>query len=269
MSIQIIPLATVQKLRQHLQTILALPESENFPKPWDTLEENDDLPEPESLDQLGNLFSFAGLSERETPIPNTEGRWFLSVVNPGAALIKLPGLQLKPGWRLVSYLYRQGENGSGAIWAVPEDQSTTADLENALNKSGDEALPPHPVGALSHFMEAVEGDRSLPSFLIASLLYRELQEFGRSGTQANWLHHRLIENPPPQARWQWQTEMPKDFSPKVRLFPDGKAAVEFFSCRVSAPVALYRHVDQYPAQGYHLKSMDKAIATPIRPHSAK
>lgn len=264
MTIQIIPLATAQKIRQHIQTLLALPDSENQPKTR-TTNAVDELPEPQSLDELGDLFNVASGSDIEIPMPNTEGRWFLSVVNPGTALNKLPGLQLKADWRLVTYLYRTESHGFGQIWAVPENQSTTADLELALTDAGSETVPPRPLGALDQVMDAVEGDRTPPSFFMASLFQRELAEFGRWGKACQWVHHRLIDSPPTKAQWKWQTEQPKDFSPKVRILPDGKAAVEFFTCRTTAPVAIFRHVDQYLISGYTCKSADKAIATPIRP----
>lgn len=265
MSVQAIPLAAIQKIRQHIQSILALPESENSPKTWVSFEAVDEPPEPESLDQLSDLFLFASPIDDETPAPNIEGRWFVSSVNPGSALGKLPGLNLKPGLRFVSYLYRKKEQGIGIIWAVPEELSTTAELESVLsNGNGNDGTPPHPRGALLDFMLAVEGDRSPASFVVASLLRREFLEFGRLGKHRNWGYHRLIDSAPPQVNWKWGTSVSKDLSPKVKIFPDGKAAVEFFTCRTSAPVAIFRHLDQYPPGTYQPQCLDKPVAIPLR-----
>ena len=68
-----------------------------------------------------------------THAPNNHGEWFISTANPGAALMKLPGLTLKPSVRLVSlpvstssgwYLESFGQCQSHA--------GTTAHLEKAL-----------------------------------------------------------------------------------------------------------------------------------------
>jgi hypothetical protein len=171
----------------------------------------------------------------------------------------LPGLKLKAGLRLVSYLYRLEENGISATWALPEALSTTAQLEAALRPSNGQDHPPKPDGSLADVMEAVEGDRSPMSFVIASLLRRELAEFGALGKFCAWEHHRLIDTLPP-AQWQWRTAIPKDLSPKIRLFPDGKAALEFFTCRTVPPIALFQHLDQYPLGHYTPQGIDRAIA---------
>ncbi|NJO42987.1 MAG: hypothetical protein HC769_15285 [Cyanobacteria bacterium CRU_2_1] len=261
MSIQKFSLEALKKVRRYVQDALSLADTERQPQTWAALDDSDELPEPESLDDLSGVFTFGGLSAEDLSIPHLRTNWFLSTVNPAAALIKLPGLRLKPALRLVSYLYRAEKDGVGLVFAVPEALSTTAQLEKALVESGNLSQPPRPEGALASFMEAIEGDRSPASFMIASLLRRELQDFGALGQQCNWSHHRLIDAVPPQAQWQWKVEQPpKDFSPKVRVLPDGQAAVEFFTCRVINPVSIYRHLDQYPMGQYRASSLDRAIA---------
>ncbi|GAB4145268.1 MAG: hypothetical protein Fur0046_22870 [Cyanobacteria bacterium J069] len=239
-----------------MQTTLVLPDAERQAKLVEAL---DDLPEPESIDDLSGLFS-SGTPIVTTLSPVLHEQWFISTVNPAAPLIKMPGLWLKPGLRLVSYLYRSEAGGVGVVWAVPEDFSTTAQLEKALQEKGNMARLPRPEGALDHPMEAIEGDRSPASFVLASILRRELQELGTLGDRRNWAHHHLIEGIPAKYTWQWRTEQPKDLSPKVRLYPDGHAAVELFSCRVSAPKTLYRHLDRYPPNSYKPESVDKLLA---------
>jgi hypothetical protein len=262
MSIQRFPLAAIQKVRQYIQNALAVDASQRS-QVWAGLDEVDDIPEPESLDDLNGVFAFGGLSPEEIAAPQSRAHWAISTVNPAAALLKLPGLQLKPNWRLVSYVYRDGENGAGAVFAVPTERATTAYLEESLGSS-DFKHPPTPAGALADLMEAFDGDRSAVSFLIASILERELGEFGASGTFRNWTYHRLIDSIPTQIKWQWQTQQPQDLSPKVKVLPDGQAIVEFFSCRVSSGVGIYRHVDQYPAAQYKPKRFNKLVATAQR-----
>lgn len=260
MTIQRFSLAAVQRIQQHIQNTIVV-DADKQSQAWAKLDDTDDIPEPESLDDLSSVFMFGGLSPEEITAPKSRAHWTLSTVNPGAALLNLPGLNLKSAWRLVSFLYRNGDNGIGLVTALPEEMATTALLEQALATSGDLKQPPKPTAALPDFMEAIDGDRSAVSFLVASLLYRELREFGAIGQYRSWTHHRLINTVPPQVQWNWQTEQPKDLSPKVKLLPEGQAIVEFFTCRVSAGVALYRHLDQYPIAQYKPKRLDKPIAT--------
>jgi hypothetical protein len=262
MSIQKFPLATVNKIRQYIQDALTLTDADQQSQMWAGLDETEDPPQPESLDDLSGLFTFGGLSPEEFS-PST-GHWVISTVNPAATLVKLPSLWLKPDFRWVSYLYQNQQEGVGLVFAVPEVLSTMSWLENALAKSRDLQHPPAPEGALGHFMEAIDGDRSPASFLLASILRRELQEFGVQGSRRSWFHHRIIDTVPPQAKWRWEGEAPKDLSPKVKVLPDGQAAVELFTCRVQKPVALYRHLDQYSVKHYKPNAIDKAIAVPYR-----
>jgi hypothetical protein len=188
MSTQRIPLDALQKIRQYLKTILVLPESENRPRVFPMLDSGATLqmPEPDSLAGLGDLFRVGVSLDEGVPMPNDQGQWFISVVDPGVVFMKLPGLQLKAGTRLVSYLYRLGETGIGKTIALPEALSTTAHLETALSKANGANQPPQPEGAFAQVMAAVEGDGSPLSYLIASLLKRELAEFGAIGQQVSW-----------------------------------------------------------------------------------
>jgi hypothetical protein len=255
MSIQKLPLAALQQVRQYIQSTIALANTEQKFQAWAMLDDFEDLPEPESVDDLSSVFAFGSLSAEPT---QRSSRWVVSTVNPAAALVKLPGLSLKSGVRMVSYVYQGKDEGLGVVWAVPEALSTTFALEKVL--SGDGSRQPKPGGALDHFMAAVEGDRSPASFMVASILRRELEEFGATGQRSNWSHHQLIDAVPPQAKWQWKGQQPVDLSAKVKVMPDGKAAIEFFTCRVTSPVSIVRHVELYPPQTYIAESQNQAIA---------
>ena len=146
MSVQKIQLEALQKIRQHIQQGFALSESENRPRSRSSFDEATEIPEPDSLSDLGDLFHFGSSMDEPSHAPNRRGEWFISATNPGAVLMKLPGLKLKPNVRLVGYLQRQSDDGIGVIWAVPESLSTTAQLEKALTSSGDSTHPPNQVG---------------------------------------------------------------------------------------------------------------------------
>lgn len=264
MSTQKIPLDALQKIRQYIKTVLVLPESENHPRLLpvvEGLDTNPYLPEPGSLADLGDLFRVGSTIEEGVPMPNNQGRWFVSVTDPGVVFMKLPGLKLKPGFRLVGYLYRLDEEGVGKIWAVPEAYSATVYLEDALASGGQANQPPHPNHALDNYMQALQGDRSPVSFLIASLVRRELAEFGSLGKSAVWSKHQLINAVPQQLQWHWRTpDAIKDLAPKVRVLPDGRAIVEFFTCRLSPSIAIFQHLDQYAAGDYTCQGVDRPVA---------
>ncbi|WOD38140.1 hypothetical protein [Nodosilinea sp. E11] len=258
MSFQRYPLSTVQKVSQFIRETLVLPPHEQQPGTI-AVEADEDGPLPDSLNALGDLFRVGDMPEDNIPAPNAEGRWFVSTIDPAEALAKLPGLWIRPGIRLVTYLRQDSNGGLGNTVALPGLLSTTEYLEDAISKvTADQ--PPAPMGALPSLMAGIEGDGSLASFLAASIFTREVREFGRFNRYARWTHHRFVAAPPPQIPWQWRTKIPEDFSPKVVLRQDAEVIVEFYSCRVQKPIALFRHLDRYPPNTYTANNQDQVVA---------
>ncbi len=260
MSLQKLSIATLQKVQGYVRQSLQLPELEDQPRTEAVSDGMDEIPEPSSLDGLGDLFRVGSTPDESASTPNVNGRWFLSTADAARALMRLP-IQLKPNLRLVTYLYRTEDVGEGVTWAVPEHLSSTAQLEAALSAAPDIDNPPYPEGALLKLMSGMTGDRSALSFVTASIFSRELAEFGRTGGRCDWSHHRFIATVPKQRDWKWRMTPPADLQPKVRLLPDGQAAVEFYTCRVVTPIGIFRHVDQYQSNSYLAKSMDQPVAT--------
>jgi hypothetical protein len=259
MAFQRYPLATVQKVSQFIRETLVLPPHEQQPGKFSP-QDDDDGPIPDSLNALGDLFRVGDLPEDNVPAPNSEGRWFVSTLDPANALTKLPGLWMRPGIRLVTYLRQDSNGGLGATVALPGLLSTTEYLEDAINNITATDQVPKPMGALPNLMVGIEGDGSLASFLTASIFTREVREFGRFGRYSRWMHHRFVAAPPQQIPWQWRTKMPEDFSPKVVLRQDAEVIVEFYSCRVQKPIALFRHLDRYPPNSYTAENQDQVVA---------
>ena len=259
MSIYKLSLAGLQKVRDHIQASLVIPELENQPSTVSLMDWEEEIPEPTSLDTLGDRFRAASDPDDLVSAPNLEGRWFLSSANPAIALKKIPGLQLQDNFRLVTYLLRTPKGGQGCTWAVPEFASGTAQLEEALIDC-DRHHTPRPAQSLDDVMMALTGDGSPSSYLLASLFCREVNEFGGVGTQSHWLNHRLVGKVPAQVKWEWKVPTPyENLTPKVRALEDGRMAVEFFTCHTKAPIALYRHLDQYTAHS----SVPKCSNVPI------
>ena len=254
MATQIIPLASLRKMRSHIRGVLTLPALEQSPNQAVAT-----TAAPATLGDLVNMFQAPVALEDSVSAPNAEGRWFVSSINPGDALLQLKGLTVKPGWRLIPYLLRTSDGGIGHICAVPEDSSSTAALVSALPEDAEWHYPPYPQGSMSHTMMALEGDRSPASYMIASMLLREMQEFGATGKDQQFSHHRVIDRVPHQFKWRWKGQTPKNLSPKVKVAGAG-AAVEFYSCRVQKPYALFHHLDIYSEGTYMPKSKDEAVA---------
>ncbi len=255
MATQIIPLTSLRKMRSHIRGVLTLPALENSPNEALTADTA-----PATLGELVNMFQApTALESGSEDAPNVEGRWYVSSINPGDALLQLKGLTVKSGWRLVPYLLRTPDGGVGHICAVPEDSSTTTALVSALPEDGEWHYPPYPKGSMSHTMMALEGDRSSASYMIASMLLREMKEFGAIGKDKQFTHHRIIDSIPKQLQWRWKGKTPKNLSPKVKVTETG-AAVEFYSCRTQKPYAIFHHLDIYSEEAYMPESKDDAVA---------
>lgn len=259
MSSQQFPINALQTLRRSLKQQLVLPACEHTPGALPI-----DIPEPDSLATLSNLFCKGGINHTEGSTPNANGQWFISTADASTALRHLPGIALKPNYCLVTYLYRirrENTNHGGAVtWAMANQLSTTSHLEAALAMAGDHSKPPYPEGALHNYMNAITGNLTGRSFLIASIMQRELQEFGRCGRFHRWHHHRLINTVPKQRDWQWRMEQPQTLTPTVYKLSNGKTVVEFYTCRVAPPISIFRHVDRYSVNNYVAKSSNQAIA---------
>jgi len=260
MSFHRYPVTALEKISQHIRSLLVIPSIEAPAALAEDSDDEDDGPTPESLDDLGDLFRVADMPEDNLPAPNTSGRWFLSTMDPAETVVKLPGLWVRAGIRMVTYLNHAGESGTGVTLALPSLFSTTEQLEAAISQADKTGQPPAPDQALPNILDAIEGDGSLSSFLAASIFAREIKEFGRFGKHSRWQHHRFVSAVPPKVQWQWRAKQPEDLTPKVVTTADEHVVVEFFSCRVQKPIALFRHVDRYPPNSYCATTKDQVLA---------
>ena len=211
------------------------------------------------------------LDEEEEP----EG-WSKSRVDPGKLVEIFAPLRLRKGYVLRAYIFREEGNGSGVVWAMPEDAALPEPhdgpaRENHLLKA------PKPWDALDDPMEAIEGDGSAWSYLAASLLRRELREFGAMWHGCNWQTHFLLDSDPwkggppsedasPLERptsgidqWKWLGPRPTQWGPQVRV-EDDQVTVIFHTYSGLENEAIYRHTDTYRAGKYRAKVEQEKIA---------
>lgn len=149
-------------------------------------------------------------------------------------------LRLERGYVLRAYQYRNCATGYGVVWALPLD----ADFPEPTAVLPDE--PPKPAGALDDAMEAIFGDGSPWSYLCASLLARELEDFAGFGSGLTWSTHLVLDGDPWKKHnslahalaglgfsnkspdWQWVGARPRDWRPAV-INNDGTTHVRFYT----------------------------------------
>jgi hypothetical protein len=208
--------------------------------------------------------------QKALQVPETDETYpgdglYLSPVDPSDAVRIVTHVHLKPGYVLQGYQYISGSNGNGFVYAIPEEARLPDPYEHVHRLK--EVVPgvhlpyPEPPNALPHFMDAIEGDGSPRSFLEASILMRELEEFGAIWHGCDWADHEIIYADPfdPANRlpkrlaeygswssddWSWIAPKPRDWRPCVKL-EGGGATFEFISFSAFDGSGLFRHLDTY------------------------
>ncbi len=126
---------------------------------------------------------------------HAEEGWSKSPVDPTLMLQAFDALRLKKGMMLRAYLFREGGNGNGVVWALPEG-SAFSEPERGPGRDVSLRYPPRPPAALDDAMLAIEGDETPWSYLSASLLGRQFKAFGAMWHGESWGTHEILgENP--------------------------------------------------------------------------
>jgi hypothetical protein len=201
--------------------------------------------------------------------------WSKSLVDPMALLAVFEPLRLKDGYTLRAYQFREGGNGNGFVWALPVD-ADFPDPEDCPRLANIFLEPPKPPAALDDFMEAIDGDGTPWSYICASILAREMAEFGAMWHGCDWDTHTILGVDPlknagadasddsrvmgSEADWQWDGTRPKRWNPRVSQGSE-TVKVKFFTHSGLGQEAVYRHTDTYKLGTYRFKSERKQIAT--------
>lgn len=216
----------------------------------------------------------AALSEPVEGQAEPQG-WSKSRVDPGRLVEIFRPLRVRKGLVLRSYVFRDEGNGNGVVWAMPEDAEFPSPqdcpaLESHMLKA------PKPSEALDDAMEAIEGDGSPWSYMAASLLRRELLEFGALWHGCNWRTHFVLGDDPWKAeppndgdspmerpaskaqQWKWLAPRPTQWGPQVRVEND-RVSVVFYTYSGLHKEAIFRHTDTYRAGKYRPKIEQKRI----------
>lgn len=175
----------------------------------------------------------------------TRNGWSKSPIDPAKLLTVFPELRMRERRVLRAYVFKEGANSNGFVWALPDDAEFPAP-EDCPRIESHFLKPPKPLDALDDVMEAIEGDDSPESYFHASLLRRELKEFGGGWHGVKWGMNTVLDDSPwnrppggeeesmsmyPESKpneWKWRAPQPISWVPEVRLEKD-RAIVTFYS----------------------------------------
>ncbi len=218
-----------------------------------------------------NRMRRAAVRAAELPPDLPEG-WCRSPVDPARVVAAFPSLRVKDVLALRGYVFRSHGNGNGVVWAMPAE-SDFPEPDACPRMEGTFLEAPRPPGAIDP-MGAIEGDGTSLSYLSASLLLRELREFGAEWHGCWWHDHEILCADPwgtgvprkligqigDPAGWEWVGPRPGDWRATVRS--DGEAReVIFHSYTGLEQDRIFRHRDRYRDRSYAPGMGSQVIAT--------
>lgn len=215
----------------------------------------------------------------------TSDGWSKSPIDPAGLLQSFPLLRIRDGYVLRAYVFKDDGNSTGFVWALPADAefpepNECPRLESHMLK------PPKPFDALDDVMEAIVGDDSAASYFQASLLRRELKEFGTGWHGVVWGMNTVFDDDPWKDRpesaeelrarlptsdpadWKWFERKPESWVPEVRL-DTTRATVTYYSYTPLAADApddqiekerIYRHTDTFRRGKYRPLVLERKLA---------
>jgi hypothetical protein len=185
-------------------------------------------------------------------------------------------LHIKEGLVLRAYQYQDDGDGNGVVWAM----SSEADYPDPSNCPWAEGIlpkTPKPPSAIDNVMDAIDGDGSPWSYMCASILARELAEFGAKWHGCDWGTHTVLGANPwnrakkkeesdtgrpmgPVSEWTWMERSPASWSPRVDE-GDNAMVATFITYSGLGQEAIYGHTDTYSPGEYRFKTERRQIAT--------
>jgi hypothetical protein len=201
---------------------------------------------------------------------DNDGTWTVSERNPEQLLEGFDRLHLKPDIKLCAYVYKSPLGSNGFVYALP--RSATMPDPGLCSRSSSHFLrPPVPPEAMDDPMSAIIGDGSALSYLQASVIARELREFGAGWHGLTWsVQFVLDQNPlmadmngdvstgPPTLAWKW-LETVGEWRPHVSLNETVVTVVFYTSCEYYSR-RIVENVDTYRARNYCFSSKEAVVA---------
>ncbi len=201
--------------------------------------------------------------------------WSKSAVDPNRLLTLFPALRIRQGFTLRAYQFKSEGNGNAVVWAMPVD-AEYPEPKDCPRLEGHLFKAPKPYDALDDVMDAIEGNDTAEAYWQASLLRRELKDFGAIWHGVAWGTHVIVEDDPskfvrdenadplrtPSTKpdeWTWLEAKPTNWTPRVMLEAD-RAVVTFYTFSGYEKEGLYRHVDVYRRGKYRPRVEEPRIA---------
>jgi len=214
--------------------------------------------------------------------------------DPMTLLATFTSLRIRNGFTLRSNPYGRFEGGVGNVWAVP-DSSDIPDPEECekvdlleiprfcpiINTCLDGITMGRPVklirppGSLDNVMEAIEGDGTPVSYLEASIVAREIAEFGAFWHGLVWTTHRVLgadpwvdydnwrpdDRPSPEQNWKWNPSIPKPSEWNPSIVRNGEVVtVRFFTFSGLNMETIFCFTDTYKPDSYRFEWSAKIVA---------
>ncbi len=183
-------------------------------------------------------------------------------------------LGMKSGLALRAYVFREGLNGNGVVYAMPIDEAQP--LPEACPRLDEFLSPPKPAAALDNVMQAIVSDGSPFSYMSASLLAREIGEFGASWHGISWGVAKIIGRRPPEVEQhtivqftdthELQSKLtlcgppPRSWRPEVTQTAEG-VEVSFCVLNIVGVETITRLTDTYANGGYAFATTEETIAS--------
>jgi hypothetical protein len=266
------------------------------------------LAEPEKLAATGDLFALRASDKSDAPLlqrfselqirlwrerareisqlpETTPDGWSKCPIDPAKLLTVFPRLKIREGYVLRAYVFKENGNCSGFVWALPADAGFP-EPDDCPRLESHVLKPPKPFDALDDVMEVIVGDDSVASYFQASLLRRELKEFGTGWHGVTWGMNMVFDEDPwksrpdlPQdslarfptsdpAAWKWWGAKPISWVPEGQM-EAARVIITFYSYTPLAADApgneiekerIYRHTDLYRRGKYRPLVIDRRIA---------
>jgi hypothetical protein len=197
---------------------------------------------------------------------------FAHALDLSAALQNTNGLRPKTGYRIRGSLFQDGGNGNGFLWAVKIGKANKkpARLVGMPRPDMGLVLPAlRPDDACPDVMEATTGNFSPFSYLEASILKRELQEFGALWHGLNWCTYKILGSPDDTCsgligggapeQWSWMARRINDLRPRVDV-KSGQVVVTFHARSDLGCAHITRFEDTFKCDSYVSTSKQTEVA---------
>ena len=198
---------------------------------------------------------------------NTKG-WCKSPKNPMELLAVFKRLSLNQEYVLRAYVFSEGGNGNGIVWAMPKD-SQFPEPDDCEQLKEQFLSPPKPDRAVK-FEDVLRGNGRPWSYLEASLFIREAREFGAQWHGCFWSDVSILERDPFTNRGNlktvtqeqnlvWKDCKPKDWRPQI-VVDKSQIRVCFYIYNPIGSETISRIEDVYIKESYSPEIHNTIIA---------